>query len=310
MSDFETTFIDKYLRPLIDAEGAERLRDDVAIMASDGVMIVTMDTIVSGVHFLPNDPLETVAWKALAVNVSDIAAKGAFPVEALVSVIWPDGSEEREAAVFARGLGKALQAFNVQLVGGDTVMAPQALSVTVTMTGRCVGAGPIRRSGGKLGDHLYVFEPQNIGLAGVGLKALHRGQAAADQRGEISAYRTPFPRAEQWAPVIARHAHASLDVSDGLLIDAGRLADASGLGVEIELDHIGVDQTDGARISLATAGDDYVPLVAAPPDCAPLMAAGFRRVGRLVEAETRRLICGGRLLPWPDHSGFVHGRKS
>lgn len=309
MPGFETWFLEHCLKPLVRAPGACALQDDVAVLDTDGVLIASMDTLVEGVHFLPNDPADTLGWKALAVNVSDIVAKGALPREALMSVSWPSDTGRERAAEFARGLGEALTAFGVALVGGDTVVAPGPLTVTMALTGRCLGEGPVRRSGGRAGDTLYTVRRDSIGSAGRGL-AILQGQLKSgdDAPGLVAAYRRPWPDPARWAPAIARHAHASMDVSDGLLIDAQRLADASWLGVEIDLDVVGSARTLSEALERATAGDDYVPLVAGEPESAGLMDAGFRPVGRLTgQAGERRLLWRGDPLAWPERPGWEHG---
>jgi thiamine-monophosphate kinase len=307
MSCFEARFIDELLKPLAGAPGAQGLNDDVAMMRTSGSMIATMDTLVEGVHFLADDPGDTVGWKALAVNVSDIVAKGALPVEGLLSVAWPQGRDFEEARGLVAGLSEALEAFNVALIGGDTVGTPGPLCLTVTLTGRCLGNGPVQRNGGQPGDVLYVALPEGIGAAGRGLAILQgKAEAGDDAKSLVAAYRKPRPDPELWAGAIAQHAHASLDVSDGLLIDAARLAAASGLGVEINLDAIGVAGTLDGKLADASAGDDYVPLVSAPPGTVPLMDAGFRPVGRLLASSTQRVVFNGESHAWPERTGWQH----
>ena len=307
MSDFERRFIDELLRPLVTAAGAAELRDDVAVIAARGVTIATMDTLVEGVHFLPTDPVDSVGWKALAVNVSDVIAKGALPVEALLSVAWPDGRPFDDARLLVDGLRDALAALGVALVGGDTVGTPGPLCLTITLTGRCLGSAPVRRSGGWLGDVLYAARRESIGAAGRGL-ALLQGKTDAGEDADtlVAAYRRPWPDPDRWAHPIARHAHASLDVSDGLLIDAGRLAEASGLGLEIDLDLIGMAGSLEDKLAFATAGDDYVPLIAAADGIEALSEAGFAPVGRLLEPGARRLLHGGEVHRWPERTGWWH----
>lgn len=307
MSRFEARLIDELLKPLVHAPGAHGLRDDVAVISTPGVMIATMDTLVEGVHFLPDDPVESVGWKLLAVNVSDIVAKGALPMEALLSVAWPRERDFEDARGLVKGVAEALEAFGVALVGGDTVTGPGPLCLSLTLTGRCLGEGPVRRTGGQLGELLYVARPESIGAAGRGLAILTgKTEAGDDAESRVAAYRRPWPDPAAWADLIAQHAHASLDVSDGLLIDAARLAEASGLGVEIDLDVIGVAGSLADKLADATAGDDYVPLVSAPPESAPLIDAGFRPVGRLLAKGVRRVVCEGVSHPWPERAGWQH----
>ena len=194
--------------------------DDAAVL---GDLVFTHDVLVDGVHFRPNDPVGDVAWKLLAVNLSDLAAKGAVPVGVLLG--YPLSDDKWDTA-FVRGLGEALAYFDVALFGGDTVRGPRVLSLTAI--GQSVHAPS--RSGAKAGDALCITGV--IGRAGLGL--------AGDPE-HLNAYRRPVPRlaeGQALAPIV----HAMMDVSDGLLIDAQRMAAASGLGLTIDLDavpHVG-----------------------------------------------------------------------
>ena len=292
------------LRPLATHPAARGLRDDAAVL---GDLVLTHDVLVEGVHFLADDPPDDVAWKLLAVNLSDLAAKGAMPVGVLLG--YPLSTSEWDAA-FVRGLGVALAAFDVALLGGDTVSGPRVLSLTAV--GRSARAPS--RAGAKAGDTLYVTG--EIGLAGLGLNELRRrgeGRGRCRERGAstasgpglrrddaIAAYRRPTPRLA-WGQALADRVHAMTDVSDGLLIDAQRLAEASQLAVAIDLDAV---PTVGDAMAAMTAGDDYELLFAAPAELMlPVPAA---RIGRFAAGSGLTLWQDGTPVLLPARLGWEH----
>ena len=269
------------LRPLATHPAARGLADDAAVL---GDLVFTHDMLVEGVHFLPTDPPGDVAWKLLAVNLSDLAAKGATPLGVLLG--YPLGDGDWDAA-FVDGLAQALAHFDVPLLGGDTVKGPRVLSLTAI--GRSAHAPP--RSGAKPGDALYVTG--TIGLAGLGL----RGEGGPEA---LAAYRRPVPRlaeGQALAPIV----HAMMDVSDGLLIDAARMAEASGLAVAIDLDAVPIA---GDRMAAITAGDDYELLFAAPAGLALPVAA--TRIGTFAIGAGLSLHAESGPVPLPDRLGWVH----
>lgn len=296
----ETVWIDRYISPLVTALGADGLRDDVALLSASGPMIVTMDTIVEGVHFLPNDPLDTVGQKLVRVNASDILAKGADPAEAMLSIAWPHQKLESEFAALISGLASDLEEFDIALIGGDLVATDGPLTLTMTLTGRCINAGPVRRSGGRAGETLWVNG--EIGWGGLGLRAAQNGGP------EQFAQRFRVPRISSLfaAQTVAELATASIDVSDGLLIDASRLAAASGCGVEIDLGVVPLAdpaQNTAEILSQCTAGDDYRILLSAVMDTA---IPGFTAIGKLTAEPGLRLIHGGQAVNPPSILGFEH----
>ena len=299
------------LRPLATHPAARGLMDDAAVLSgfSGGDLVFTHDMLVEGVHFLPDDPAGDVAWKLLAVNLSDLAAKGAVPVGVLLG--YPLSDDAWDAA-FVAGLGEALAAFDVPLLGGDTVRGPRVLSLTAI--GRSAIAPP--RSGAQEGDSFYVTGV--IGLAGLGLsylcapaKAGGLPSGAADALAEIllsqehkdavRAYRRPTPRlaeGQALAPIV----HAMMDVSDGLLIDAQRMATASTLALNIDLDTI---PHAGELMAAITAGDDYELLFAAAPDIAlPVPAT---RIGTFVQGSGLTLHNASGPVALPQRLGYTHG---
>lgn len=312
---FEAAFI-AAMRAIAGDPAARGLADDAAVLEVGGKsLVLTHDMIVEGVHFLPSDPPEDVAWKLVAVNLSDLAAKGARPLGMLLGYSLGDTAWD---AAFARGLGLACNAFLSPLLGGDTVAAPEgsARAFGLTAIGEALGPVP-SRAGARAGDLLWVSG--SIGDAGLGLR-IGRGELDGPDT-LLQRYRRPRPRLEA-GQVLAPIVSAMMDVSDGLLIDASRMAGASGLRAEIELHHLplseaalrlaGDDRT--ARLAAATAGDDYELLFAAPPEAAPaILAEGERlgvplnRIGRMEEGNGLSLRDRDGDIPLPARLGYEHG---
>lgn len=268
------------LRPLATHPAARGLADDAAVLDR---LVLTHDMLVEGVHFRADDPPEDVAWKLVAVNLSDLAAKGATPRGVLLG--YPLSTPEWDAA-FVRGLGEVLATYNVPLLGGDTVSGPRVLSLTAI--GRSDHAPS--RSGARVGDVPWVTGV--IGRAGLGLHG---------DPEHLSAYRRPVPRLSEGralAPIVT----AMMDVSDGLLIDAKRIADASGVRIAIDLDRVPVV---GERMAAVTAGDDYELLFTLPPGVDPPVAA--TRIGNAGEGAGIALREGGIDVALPDKLGWQHG---
>ena len=305
----ESAFIDS-LRALAADPAARGLRDDAAVLELGGeTLVLTHDMIVEGVHYLPDDPPADVAWKLVAVNLSDLAAKGARPLGALLGFTLGDEDWDR---AFAEGLAVALAAFGLPLLGGDTVSAP-ARVLGLTAIGRASGRVP-SRAGARPGDLLWVSGA--IGDAGAGLKAL-RGELTRSEA-LIERYRNPRPRleaGERLAPIV----RAMMDVSDGLLIDAARMAAASACGIDIALDSVPLSDAflaacGEARLEAATAGDDYELLFAAAPESAPALFAladelglPLSRIGACVAGAGLALSQAGVPVPLPPRLGFEHG---
>lgn len=254
--------------------------DDAAVL---GDLVLTHDVFVEGVHFRSEDAAEDVAWKLVAVNLSDLAAKGAVPLGVLLG--YPLSTPDWDTA-FVRGLGAALSAFDVALLGGDTVRGPRVLSLTAI--GRSARAPS--RSGARAGDALFVTG--TIGRAGLGL---------ARDPAHSGAYLRPQPRlaeGQALAPVV----HAMMDVSDGLLIDAKRMADVSGLALAIDLDAV---PHVGDIMDAVTAGDDYELLFAAAPDgTLPVPAT---RIGTFAPGAGLTLHAASGPVPLPARLGWQHG---
>jgi thiamine-monophosphate kinase len=285
------------LRRLPLHEGAQGLSDDVARL---GDLVITTDTMIAGVHFLPDDPPGDVAWKLVAVNLSDLAAKGAEPVGILLNYPLSDTGWDR---AFLAGLNACLSALGCPLLGGDTVGLPEGAArvLTVTAFGRA-DAVPAR-SGAKAGDRLWVTG--TIGDAGAGLKAAQRGDGPDAL---IAAYRRPRPRLAE-GRTLAPLAHAMMDVSDGLLIDGWRMAAASGLALTIALDRVPLSTAYRSYagddvLAAATAGDDYQLLCALPPEVAPTSIATC--FGSFAAGKGLVLTQNGEVVALPPRLGFEH----
>ncbi|WP_380873839.1 thiamine-monophosphate kinase [Sphingomonas sp. DBB INV C78] len=312
----ESDFIAR-VRELATHPAARALADDAAVLAVDGEIVLTHDMLVEDVHFLPGDPPADVAWKLVAVNMSDLAAKGASPIGVLMG--YGFGADASWDAAFVAGLGQALEAMDVALLGGDTVSMPKGGPRTLGLTaiGRAPATGAPSRGGAKPGDRLWVTG--TIGDAGLGLaiaQGERSGPATLAQR-----YRRPSPRLA-FGQAIALWVHAMADISDGLLIDAARMAGASGLAATIDLalvplsaDLLSIMPGDRAtRIAAATAGDDYELLFAAPAEAEEAIRAVSTRcgltvtmVGRLATGDGIALTESGSAVPLPQRLGFEHG---
>ena len=296
----ETDWIDRYIRPLVTAPGAASLNDDVALLSASSPTIVTMDTLVENIHFLASDPPNTVGQKLISVNASDILAKGAAPSELLLSIAWPRGRSEAEFSALLNGVANDLKTYELALIGGDFVATDGPLTLTATMTGRCFGPAPVRRAGGAAGQTIYLNG--DIGWGGLGL------QAAKDGGDPMAAerYRVPEIGTISEAETIAQNASASMDVSDGLLMDLARLADASGCGANLELDTnplAKASENIEEIIAQCTSGDDYAMLVCADPSRA---MPGFQAIGQLTGRPGLHLKYRGQAVKTPSTLGFEH----
>jgi thiamine-monophosphate kinase len=308
----EFSLIRRYFAPLATSPGADGLRDDVAEISPG--LIATKDAIVEGVHFLPDDPLETVAQKLVRVNVSDIIAKGGKPDAALLALVWPKGRPHEQLEGFARGLGKDLARWGAHLVGGDTTSTDGPLTLTLTLMGKVGSRGPIRRSGAKIGDDIWVTG--TIGDSWLGLQAATGalGNLSAEARNLlVSRYRVPEPPRLAFADVVAAHAHASIDVSDGLVADAGHIAEASGVALVIEAAKVPLSAVGDAYVAnakadlgaLFTGGDDYQTLFTAPQSARPLIT-GATRIGAVEAGEGVRVLDASGAAMTFDTPGFRH----
>jgi thiamine-monophosphate kinase len=299
------------LRRLATAPEARELRDDVAVL--DG-LVITHDSIAEGVHFLPFDPPASVGWKLVAVNLSDLAAKGATPAGALLALTL-SGESEWESE-FLTGVEAACESYGLPLIGGDTIaLAPGAPRVLgLTAIGRARGHVP-HRGGAEPGDRLWLVG--TLGDAAAGLAQLKDNVRASGSLVDI--YRRPVPQLDA-VRKLAPYAHAMMDVSDGLLLDALRIAEASGGTALIELDKLPLSsdfvaargQSREAKLFAATGGDDYALLGAFAPDFDPstlnlLKGTTIAPIGTLEAGDPGiRLISNGQSVELPETLGHEH----
>lgn len=308
------------LRAIATSPGARGLNDDAAVLDFGGEkLVLTLDTIVETVHFLPDDPAEDVAWKLMAVNASDLSAKGAQPLGCLYSHAL--GSEAWDRA-FLDGLAQASAHFAMPLLGGDTVRmppgAPRSFSLTALgSVGRRASAPS--RSTAAPGDRIWVSGC--IGNSGLGLSIL-TGRPAQEPHAAwlTSRYRRPQPETAL-GPALARHVSAMMDVSDGLMIDARRMADASGVAIVLHPEAVPLSDAFvavagedlDARLEAMNAGDDYCLLfTASPADTATIreIAAAegcpVSAVGTVSAGEGLSLVYNGQAIPLPARLGYQH----
>jgi thiamine-monophosphate kinase len=300
----EEALIAEYWAPLAAGyAGAYGLKDDCASIAAPPgeEIVVTTDAVIAGVHFFADEDPGAIGWKALAVNISDLIAKGATPLAYVMDVALP-AFDRDFLRRFADGLRQAQEAFGCHLIGGDTDRTPGPLSVTITAFGTCPAGRMVRRATARPGDHVYVSG--TIGAAALGL-ALRRDPDLARGCGldgdAVRYLDARFSRPQPPLGIIAAlrsHASAAMDISDGLMKDADRLCRASGVGARIEV--ATVPLPDAARYAIAggvasieallSGGEDYEVLATVPPKTSAQFerdaaAAGVRvsRIGIVTE---------------------------
>ena len=297
------------------------LADDAAVLpARPGFdLVISKDAMVEGVHFLSGEAPDVIARRLLRTSLSDLAAKAADPFGYLLLTAWPAGRDAAWRDGFRRGLELDGQTFGVALLGGDTVSTPGPLTLSATVLGWVEAGRAVLRSGAKTGDSLVVCGP--IGDGFLGLKAAH-GEIADPDGGLAGHYRLPCPLFEL-RDALRAHATAAADVSDGLLADAGHIAEASRLGLTIELFDFPLStraaawcaaQADAAegRLALAAGGDDYALVCAVAPAnetafVKAVTAAGVaaRPAGRFEVTPGRRVTARGQGIP-PGRLGWRH----
>ena len=322
----ETSLIRKYLAPLAGPSGLG-LKDDAACLSPrpGHDLVLTVDTIVEGIHFLKSDSPFDVAVKSVTVNLSDLVAKGAKPLGYLVALSLPQKPNEDWMEKFSAGLGSQIRG---KLFGGDmTVSKGGPLTISVTAVGEVPTGLMVRRDGAKIGDDIYVCGP--IGTKAAGLKCaldLSLASSAGIEHTDIGElirhYAAPLvENAEPFADLIRNNASASLDVSDGLVMDLQRLCDASGVGAQILADDIPlhpivrklVSNNAFSLVDAITGGDDYVALFTASPQTATVIdaAAGSARsyrIGKIVGVQEGVTFLDKEGLPLflDGRSGYDH----
>ena len=303
----EDSLIARHFRPLATDPGAFGLTDDAAVLQAHGEdVVVNADAIVEGVHFLPDDPSDSIARKALRVNLSDLAAKGAIPAGFVLTLALREARHDW-LAEFARGLGEDIATFGCPLLGGDTVSTPGPLMISVTAFGRVAPGRMVRRAGAQVGDHLVVTG--TLGDAATGLKVLQHSVDTTVLAGDpamvahlVSRYRVPQPRSAL-ALAVRNYASAAMDVSDGLAGDLAKLCNVSGVSATINVPSLPLSAAvqllyrHGAiGIETAIAGGDDYEIVCAVSDS---KLNGFMREADLagVAATVIGTITSGHIAP-------------
>jgi thiamine-monophosphate kinase len=287
----EDSLIARYFKPIATDPGAFGLVDDAAILKALGEdIVVTTDAIVEGVHYLPGDPPDTIARKALRTNLSDLAAKGALPT-GFVLTLALRAADENWLEPFARALGEDAKSFGCPLLGGDTVSTPGPVTISITALGRVPEGRMVRRSGARPGDRVMVTG--TIGDAALGLDILKNGPIAKALAGDpggsemlIARYRVPQPR-NALAGAVCDHATSAMDVSDGLAGDLAKLCAASGVSAVIDVPSIPTSAAAASLLSrgavavetLIAGGDDYEILCTVPEARAGAFAEAARQAG-------------------------------
>jgi thiamine-monophosphate kinase len=276
------------LRALPLHAGARGLEDDCAVIAVGGeCLVITTDMMAEGTHYVPGADMADVAWKLVAMNLSDLASKGAEPIGLLLG-----HSLGREDARFLHGLAEALEAFDVAILGGDTIAATGASTFCITALGRATHSPVPSRQGAQPGDSVYVTGV--LGRAMLGFEGAEE---------HLAAFNRPIPRLAE-GRALAPLVNAMMDVSDGLLLDCWRIAKAS--NVTIQLDTTAIPVADMARMDDCVRwGDDYELLFTAPAGTTvPIKAA---RIGTVSEQRGLPLIFGETPIHSPDNLGYRHG---
>lgn len=276
----EDRLIARFFRPLATHPGAFGLGDDAAAICPPAGcdLVVKADAIIGSVHFFIEDAAETVAKKALRVNLSDLAAKGARPLGFLLSLALPKGIDDVWLERFAAGLREDVEAYGCPLFGGDTDRTPGPITISIAAFGAVPHGTMLLRSGARAGDRVVVTG--TIGDAALGLAVRGDAQTATrwglDPAGRdhlLARYLVPEPR-NAIADILRRHASGAMDVSDGLAGDLAKMCRASGLFGEIEVARVPL--SPAARQALAadpalmerilTGGDDYEVVASVAPD--------------------------------------------
>jgi thiamine-monophosphate kinase len=323
----EERLIARYFRPLATHPGAFGLGDDAAVVTPPvGCdVVLTTDGVIAGVHFFPDDPPKNIGRKALRLNLSDLAAKGAKPIGFLLSLALPSGTGEAWLAAFAAGLGDDAVYYGCPLLGGDTDHTPGPISVSIAAFGAVLQGRMVRRSTAKVGDCVVVTG--TIGDAALGVK-LRRDRSLAKRWRLTEAmadhleqrYLLPQPR-NALAEAVLHHAAAAMDVSDGLAGDLAKLCRASSVAAEIDVSRVPL--SDAARTAIAaapelletvlTGGDDYEIILTLAPEKLPAFRAAAKAVGVAVgeighvqAGEGVRFIQDGKALRFarPSYSHF------
>jgi thiamine-monophosphate kinase len=327
MQSAEDRLISHYFRPLAADPGAFGLADDAAVVTPPPGcdLVLKTDGVIAGVHFFSDDPPENIGRKALRMNLSDLAAKGAKPIGFLMSVALPKEADDAWLTAFAAGLGEDARNYQCPLLGGDTDRTPGLTSVSIAAFGVVPHGAMVLRSTAKVGDCIAVTG--TIGDAALGVKL--RREASLGERWRLSQamqahlvqrYLLPQPRC-LLADAVLHEAAAAMDISDGLAGDLAKLCRASSVAAEIDVARVPL--SDAARAAVATdpglletvltGGDDYEIILTLPADrlanlraAAQAVGVAVSEIGRVQAGAGARLIHEGKMLTFarPSFSHF------
>jgi thiamine-monophosphate kinase len=305
----EFELIERYFRPLAGDPGAFALGDDAAMIRPKAGedLVLTTDFLGAGIHFFQDDPPESIARKALRVNLSDLAAKGAEPVGYLMALALPSDWSEAWVRHFTSALRADQRAYGISLLGGDTSRAPGGMSISITAVGKLPRGSMVHREGARAGDLLFVSGTIGDGALGLRLRLGTIDEAPpAVARPLLDRYLHPRPRVAL-AAAIRAHATAALDVSDGLVGDFAHMCKASGLTGEIVAGEVPLSKSAATLLAgdasllptILTGGDDYEILAAIPPREAAEFAAKAKaarvpvaRIGKLKRGRGGPVVIG------------------
>ncbi len=279
------------MRGLADHPGARNLNDDCAVIEiGSETLVLTHDMMSEGIHFLAGQDAADVAWKLVTVNISDLAAKGAKPVGMLLGYML--GAND---ARFLSGLEEALHHYDVPLLGGDTIAGQGAQTMGLTAIGKATHCPVPSRGGAQVGDSAYVTGP--VGAAMLGFEALKQG------KGDSAAYRRPVALMKEGI-ALCPHVTAMMDISDGLLLDAFRLATASNVTLAIDRGDVPIATPENRRDDAMRWGDDYQLLFTAPADVALPVTA--HHIGQVIARSSSPVLLDGYALRGTQDLGYQH----
>ncbi|MEQ8652275.1 MAG: thiamine-phosphate kinase [Kiloniellales bacterium] len=321
----EFDIIRQCFAPLASSDAALGLSDDAAlIMPPAGLALVaTADAMISGVHFLPDDPPETVGRKLLRVNLSDLAAMGAAPLGYLLTCAWPKDWDQDWIAAFARGLGEDQERFGISLLGGDTTSGPGPLCLSLTALGSVAPDQVLKRSSASAGERILVSGTLGDGAFGLLVRYGRLGGLSdATLEALTQAYRLPTPRL-QLGRALAQDglAAACLDISDGLVADLGHICEASGLGARIHAESIPLSPAVQEAVAMdlesfplaLTGGDDYELCFTVAADqvgrvkaLSQTLGLPLTEIGEMVQGEGVAVLDRDGAVLALDHPGWTH----
>jgi thiamine-monophosphate kinase len=312
----EDQLIARYFRPLATHPGTFEFKDDAAAITPPAGhdLVLKTDGLIAGVHFFPDDPADSVARKALRVNLSDLAAKGAAPLGFLLAIALPKSFSVDWLAEFARALGEDADAYRCPLLGGDTDSTPGPTSISIAAFGTLPSGTMVRRAGARPGDHVFVSG--TIGDAALGLHVRRDAKTADRWRLDdamrdhlVSRFRLPQPR-NALAEAVRAHASAAMDVSDGLVADLAKLCRVSGVSADIDAACVPLSAAAAAALAtdaglidpILTGGEDYEILCAVAPGSVAGFQADAAKAGVAV-TEIGRIAAGAGLPRFLDQAG-------